>query len=128
MNKQLFFKILTYKTNFLSCYFSQISAYIFANHFSKINWNPEGLKICSLCREKAENLTSEGRYILDKDTEKNIIIAKHYEMHSCHIEVTRRSKDIIKIAKEFPRLTRESMVRQKGNSSSSNHVLRLLQL
>ena len=35
-------------------------------------------------------------------------------MHSCHIEVISRSKDIIKIAKEFPRLTRESMVRQKG--------------
>ena len=35
-------------------------------------------------------------------------------MHSCHIEVIRHSKDIIRIAKEFPRLTRESMVRQKG--------------
>ena len=26
---------------FLSCYFSPISAEIFVNHFSKINWNPE---------------------------------------------------------------------------------------
>ena len=41
INSLFFFQDITYKTNFLSCYFSPISAEIFANHFSKINWNPE---------------------------------------------------------------------------------------
>ena len=71
----------------------------------------EGVMICSLCGEKAAYLPCEGRLLLEKDTEKNIITAKHYGTHSCPIEVKGRRKDVSKIAKEFSCLTRESMVR-----------------
>ena len=42
-----------------------------------------------------------------------VITAKHSGTHSRPTEVKNRSKDVSKIAKEFARLTRESMVRQK---------------
>ena len=85
--------------------------------------------ICALCGEKAAYLPCGGRLILDKDTEKKIITAKHYGTHSYPIEVKGCNKDVSKIAKEFPRLTRESMVRQKRDSTSTNyHFLLLLQL
>ena len=42
-----------------------------------------------------------------------IITAKHYGTHLCPVEVKGRSKDVSKISKGFPHLTRESMVRQK---------------
>ena len=73
----------------------------------------EGVVICSLCGEKAAYLPCEGRLILGKDTEKKIITAKHYGTHLCPIEVKGRSKDVSKISKGFPHLTRESMIRQK---------------
>ena len=73
----------------------------------------EGAMICSLCGENAAYLPCEGRLILEKDTEKKIVTAKHYGTHSCPIEVKCRSKDVSEITKKFPRLTRESMVRQK---------------
>ena len=73
----------------------------------------EGVVICSLCGEKAAYLPCEGRLILEKDTEKKIITAKHYGTHLCPVEVKGRSKDVSKISKGFPHLTRESMIRQK---------------
>ena len=89
----------------------------------------EGVMICALCGEKAAYLPCGGRLILDKDTEKKIITAKHYGTHSYPIEVKGCNKDVSKIAKEFPRLTRESIVRQKRDSTSTNyHFLLLLQL
>ena len=82
-----------------------------------INWlefqQKEGVMICFLCGEKGAYLPCEGRLILEKDAEKKIITAKHYGTHSFPIEVKGRSKDFSKISKEFPRLTWESMVRQK---------------
>ena len=42
-----------------------------------------------------------------------IITAKHYGTHPYPIEGKGRSKDVSKIAREFPRLTWESIVRQK---------------
>ena len=69
--------------------------------------------ICPLCGERAAHLPCEGQLILEKDTQEKIITAKHYGTHSCAIEVKGRSKDVSKIAKEFPCLTRGSMVRQK---------------
>ena len=48
--------------------------------------------ICSLCDEKASYLPCKGRMMLKKDTEKKIITAKHYRMHSRRIEVKGRSK------------------------------------
>ena len=71
----------------------------------------EGVMMCSLCGEKAEYLHRDGRLILEKDNQKKIITAKHYGTHSCPIAVKDHSKDVSKIAKKFPRLTRESLAR-----------------
>ena len=68
--------------------------------------------ICSLYGEKAAYLPCRGWQILEKDTEKKIFTAKYYGTHSCPIEVKGCSKDVFKITKEFPSLTREIMVRQ----------------
>ena len=48
--------------------------------------------ICSLCDEKASYLPCKGRMMLKKDTEKKIITAKNYRMHSGRTEVKGRSK------------------------------------
>ena len=89
----------------------------------------EGVMICSLCGEKAAYLPSEGRLILEKDNEKKIITAKNYRTHLCSIEVTGRNKDVSKIAREFPCLTRESIVRQKDKQHLDQyHFLLQLQL
>ena len=72
-----------------------------------------GVMIFSLFGEKAAYLPCEGRLILEKDTEKNIITAKKNGTHSCPIEVKGRNKDVSDIAKRFACLTGESMVRQK---------------
>ena len=84
--------------------------------------------ICSLCGEKATYLPYKGRLILEKDIEKKISKNKHYAKHPCPIEVNNRSKDISKIAKDFPHLTRENMIRQKvqqqhEQSSFSAYIL-----
>ena len=63
-------------------------------------------------KEKAAYLPGGRRLILEKDTEKKIIKAKHYGTHSCPVQVKSRNKNASKLAKAFPRLTRESMVRQ----------------
>ena len=68
-----------------------------------------GVMTCSLCGEIAAYLPCGGRLILEKNTKK-----KHYGTHPFPIEVKGRSKRAFKIAKEFPRLTRESMIRQRA--------------
>ena len=56
-------------------------------------------------------LHRDERLILEKDNQKKIITAKHYGTHSCPIAVKDHCEDVSKIAKKFPRLTRESLAR-----------------
>ena len=69
--------------------------------------------MCALCLNKAAFIPCAGRLTLEKDLENKVITCKHHGDHSCPLEIKGRSSDIEKTAREFPRVTREGMVRQK---------------
>ena len=70
-------------------------------------------KICSLCGDQAAYIPCTGRLILEKDTIAKKITYKNYGTHSCLLERKGRNKDAEDIARSFPRVMRESFIRQK---------------
>ena len=68
--------------------------------------------ICSLCGDQAAFIPCAGRLILEKDAIAKKITCKHYGIHSCLLERKGRNKDAEDIARSFPRVTRESFIRQ----------------
>ena len=73
----------------------------------------DGQTICSLRGDQAVFKPCTGRLILEKDTIVRKIICKHYGTRSCLSKGKGRSKDAEDIARSFPRVTRESFIRQK---------------
>ena len=66
-----------------------------------------------MCGDQAAYIPCTGRLILQKDTIAKKITCKHYVIHSCLLERKDRNKDAEDIARSFPRVTRESFIRQK---------------
>ena len=69
--------------------------------------------ICSLCGDQAAFIPCTGRLTLEKETNVKKITCKHYGTHPCLLERKGRNKDVEDIARSFPRVTRESFIRQK---------------
>ena len=79
--------------------------------------------ICSLCGDQAAFIPCTGRLILEKDTIAKKITCKHYGIHSCLLERKGRNKDAEDIARTFPRVTRESFIRQKVQQETLSVML-----
>lgn len=76
----------------------------------------------SLC-EKNCMITLWATAGIIKAYRQKIITVKHYGTHSYPIELKSRSKYVSKVAKEFPCLTRESMVTQKVQQQFKQSLL-----
>ena len=63
--------------------------------------------------DQAALIPCTGRLILEKETIAKKVLCKHYGTHSCLLERKGRNKDAEDIARSFPRVTRESSIRQK---------------
>ena len=68
-----------------------------------------------ICGIEAIYVPCEARLILEQDLKKEIVTWKHYGSHTCPSKNIQQvdCSDIKKIAKGFPKLTKEGFIRQK---------------
>lgn len=66
---------------------------------------------------EAAFILREARIILEQNLNDRIVTCKHYAYHSCTKVVTGRKTDIEKLAYQFPRVTREALIRQQVQNS-----------
>ena len=73
--------------------------------------------ICALCGKEALFIPCGARLILEEDLVNKIVTCKHFGIHSCPRYVDGRKEGVEKLAQEFPRVTRESLIRQQVQNS-----------
>ena len=76
--------------------------------------------LCSICGTEAAFIPCESRLILEQDLNNNKVTCKHFGTHSCPVRVDGRKEGVEKLAKEFPRVTREGLIRQQVQNSLEN--------
>ena len=72
--------------------------------------------ICALYGKKALLIPYDARLILEKGLVNKIVTSKHFGIHSCPRYVDGRKEGVEKLAREFLRVTRESLRQQVQNS------------
>ena len=60
------------------------------------------------------------RLILEKDSVKKIVTCKHYGDHSCPTKINGRKRGIEELSEQFPRVTREGLIRQQVQHTLEN--------
>ncbi|XP_066936070.1 uncharacterized protein [Clytia hemisphaerica] len=75
--------------------------------------NTSDIVVCTICDNEAAFIPCEARLILEQDLGKKEVTCKHHGEHTCPKEILGRKEDINQLAEQFPRVTREALIRQQ---------------
>ena len=69
--------------------------------------------ICRICGNTASFFECEARLILEQDSQNKTVKCKHHGEHTCPKTVTGRKENLKEMTDQFPRLSREGLIRQE---------------